>query len=395
MSRSTQAKQGLKQIAKGISLALGITKIYRLLSPYLKSRKSDAVTGGRVIADGFKHIFGRTDRQKLDKYLDSMVAEYPEKQASIMRAILYNEYMYCRRGESCPPSVLIAEHFVAMAKAAFDQISMVGLVGILPMSGPIDQAAFLSMTIPEDQPAEVSVSSSDEAKSSLDGLPDAVPGRRMSLSLINKAISAGSSRLSVSYSSTAVDDLVRTTGMSQDAATDAMAKILGQEIGFELDARLLSQVSRLASPLKATAAPRIDIQINQAANQIARDTRRGPGNWVVLSNEAYNALRAIASSSTFVPFPNAVTTGVLTHVGTMNGSIKVYVVQEGIIQGVLVGYKGSEVDCGIKYMPYVPVMTSGIVMNPVTFEPIVGMLTREAIAHNDNAENYYVKFDIE
>jgi hypothetical protein len=44
---------------------------------------------------------------------------------------------------------------------------------------------------------------------------------------------------------------------------------------------------------------------------------------------------------------------------------------------VLIGYKGSsEADAAAFYCPYIPLMSSGVVLDPATFEPVVGFLTR-------------------
>ena len=44
---------------------------------------------------------------------------------------------------------------------------------------------------------------------------------------------------------------------------------------------------------------------------------------------------------------------------------------------VLVGYKGSsEADAAAFYCPYVPLMSSGVVLDPDTLEPVVGFMTR-------------------
>ena len=41
---------------------------------------------------------------------------------------------------------------------------------------------------------------------------------------------------------------------------------------------------------------------------------------------------------------------------------------------VLVGYKGSgEMDAAAYYCPYVPLMSSGVVLNPTTMEPVVSL----------------------
>jgi hypothetical protein len=43
----------------------------------------------------------------------------------------------------------------------------------------------------------------------------------------------------------------------------------------------------------------------------------------------------------------------------------------------LVGYKGSsETDAAAFYCPYIPLMSSGVVLDPSTFEPVVSFMTR-------------------
>jgi hypothetical protein len=52
---------------------------------------------------------------------------------------------------------------------------------------------------------------------------------------------------------------------------------------------------------------------------------------------------------------------------------------------VLVGYKGpSEADAAAFYCPYIPLMSSGVVLDPATFEPVVGFLTRYGYVELNN-----------
>jgi hypothetical protein len=52
---------------------------------------------------------------------------------------------------------------------------------------------------------------------------------------------------------------------------------------------------------------------------------------------------------------------------------------------VLVGYKGaSEADAAAFYCPYIPLMSSGVVLDPQTFEPVVGFLTRYGYVELNN-----------
>ena len=121
------------------------------------------------------------------------------------------------------------------------------------------------------------------------------------------------------------------------------------------------------------------IEINRAANRIAARTRRGAGNYIVVSPEALTILQS-ASTSTFARTTEgsfeAPTNTKLA--GVLNGSIKVFV-DSYAADGtkVLVGYKGSsETDAPAFYCPYIPLMSTGPVMDPATFEPVVSFMTR-------------------
>ena len=100
---------------------------------------------------------------------------------------------------------------------------------------------------------------------------------------------------------------------------------------------------------------------------------------VVVSPEALTILQS-ASTSTFArttegSFEAPTNT---KFVGTLNGTVKVFVdnyAADGT--DVLVGYKGSsETDAPAFYCPYVPLMSTGPVMDPATFEPVVSFMTR-------------------
>ena len=106
-------------------------------------------------------------------------------------------------------------------------------------------------------------------------------------------------------------------------------------------------------------------------------------------------------------------------VGTLNGTIKVYsciwndagrgIAMDGLGSPVgaddqiLVGYKGGngETDTGYFYCPYIPLMSSGVVVNPVTFQPVVSLMTRygktsftDANTSLGNSGDYYGKVNV-
>jgi hypothetical protein len=57
---------------------------------------------------------------------------------------------------------------------------------------------------------------------------------------------------------------------------------------------------------------------------------------------------------------------------------------------VLVGYKGSsETDAAAFYCPYIPLMSSGVVLDPATFEPVVGFMTRYGYVELTNSASSF------
>jgi len=154
--------------------------------------------------------------------------------------------------------------------------------------------------------------------------------------------------------------------------------------------------------------------INYVANEIARKTRKGAGNFVVVSPMMVSVLQS-ASKSVFAPAVQGSFKGPNNTmlVGTLNGTIKVYSylwnqVQAADVGGtgndtVLVGYKGGdkETDAGYFYCPYIPLMSSGTVYNAVTHQPVMSVMTRyakavftETATSLGNSSDYYGKISV-
>jgi len=126
--------------------------------------------------------------------------------------------------------------------------------------------------------------------------------------------------------------------------------------------------------------------IQHEANQIAVSTRRGKGNWVIVSNNVAAALNAAGVMDTGLGLqgPNTLdsdVTGTLM-AGTIYGSMKVYIDPYATVDYFNVGYKGTNpYDAGMFYCPYVPLsMMKTIGEND--FQPRIGFKTRYGIADN-------------
>lgn len=274
------------------------------------------------------------------------------------------------------------------------------LVGVQPMTGPVGQIHTLRVRYA--QTADTAVAG-DEALSpfklaqSYSGSPDATAaaegtaGNKMSIQILKETVEAKTRRLSARWTFEAAQDAEAMHGVDVEAE---IMQALAQEIVVEIDQEIIGSLRSLAG----TGTNTIDfgalsgqsvyvgdrhaalaIEINRSANRIAARTRRGAGNYVVVSPEALTILQS-ASTSTFArttegSFEAPTNT---KFVGTLNGTVKVFVdnyAADGT--DILVGYKGSsETDAPAFYCPYVPLMSTGPVMDPNSFEPVVSFMTR-------------------
>ncbi len=152
--------------------------------------------------------------------------------------------------------------------------------------------------------------------------------------------------------------------------------------------------------------------IERAANKIAKDTRRGKGNLLIVSTDVASALamtglldyNSALSNNTNLTVDD---TG-NTFAGTLFGRVKVYVDPYSVADAdyIVVGYKGTTpYDAGLFYCPYVPLQMVRAI-DPTTYQPKVGFKTRYGLVANpfatgagtgalSNGTNvYYRKFQV-
>jgi hypothetical protein len=289
------------------------------------------------------------------------------------------------------------------------------IVGVQPMTGPVSQIHTLRVRYSDTQDATGTandVTAGDEALSpfkigqaySGDGTDgkaastaalEGSAGNRLSIQILKQAVEAKSRKLSARWTFEAAQDAQAQQGI--DIEAEIMAA-LAQEITAEIDQEILTSLRSLASveetydqaAVSGTATfvgdehAALAVQINRTANKIAQRTRRGAGNFAVVSNQALTILQSATTSAfarttegTFEAPTNT------KFVGTLNNAMRVYVdayMADSTAEDnnqVLVGYKGSsEADAAAFYCPYIPLMSSGVVLDPETFEPVVGFMTR-------------------
>ena len=286
------------------------------------------------------------------------------------------------------------------------------IVGVQPMTGPVGQIHTLRVryaeTTNDASAANVDTTAGEEALSPFKvaeaysgslstAKADATPGlegsggRKLSIQILKQTVEARSRKLQARWTFEAAQDAQSQHGI--DVEAEIMAA-LAQEITAEIDQEILASLNTLAgtavetydqAAVSGTATfvgdehAALAVQINRAANLIAQRTRRGAGNWAVVSPFALTILQSATTSAfartTEGTFEAPTNTKM---VGTLNNAMKVYVnTYAGDSANVTVGYKGtSESDAAAFYCPYIPLMSSGVVLDPATFEPVVSFMTR-------------------
>jgi hypothetical protein len=298
------------------------------------------------------------------------------------------------------------------------------IVGVQPMTGPVGQIHTLRVryasTMTDQTAAATSVTAGEEALSPFKiavaysagargvdnaattqtaaqgyaGSPTATlegnGGRQISVQILKQAVEAKTRKLQARWTFEAAQDAQAMHGI--DVEAEIMAA-LAQEITAEIDQEILLSLRSLAqteftynqATVSGTATfvgdehAALAVLINRVANLIAQRTRRGAGNWAVVSPASLTVLQSATTSAfarttegTFEAPTNT------KFVGTLNGAMRVFVDSyANDSTPVLVGYKGSsEADAAAFYCPYIPLMSSGVVLDPTTFEPVVSFMTR-------------------
>ena len=225
----------------------------------------------------------------------------------------------------------------------------------------------------------------------------------MAFSIDKSTVTAKSRALKAEYTMELAQDLKAVHGLDAEAE---LANILSAEILAEINrevvrtiftkAKLGAQTSNVA--LKGAFSVDTDtdgrwmaekfkgltMQIEREANQIAIDTRRGKGNFVIVSSDVASALAASGA----LDYSPALSTGLEvdatgnTFAGVLNGKTKVYIDPYATADFACVGYRGANpYDAGMFYCPYVP-LTMVKAVGESDFQPRIGFKTRYGMQQN-------------
>ena len=238
-----------------------------------------------------------------------------------------------------------------------------------------------------------------EGMNSPSGTAGQIP--EMSFSIDKVSVTAVSRALKAEYTTELAQDLKAIHGLDAEAE---LSNILTTEINAEINRELVRsvyQVCTKATPVNAKTSggtigevnldgrwlverfQALRYKIEQEANAIAKNTRRGKGNFVICSSDVASAL---ATAGVLDPKPAlTVNDAGSTFAGTIGGSMKVYIDPYSVTgtgDFAVVGYKGtSPYDAGMFYCPYVPLQMVKAVGED-NFQPKIGFKTRYGVVAN-------------
>lgn len=236
---------------------------------------------------------------------------------------------------------------------------------------------------------------------------DASPFPEAGFEIEKISVEAKSRALKASYSVELAQDLRAIHGL--DAETE-LSSILSAEIMAEMNREIIRTIYVAAKPGAQQAdlatAGTFDLdtdsngrwsvekfkgmlfQIEREANTIAKETRRGKGNFIVCSSDVASAL----SMAGMLDYAPALQTDLQvddtgnTFAGVLNGRYRVYIDPYATGDFFVVGYRGaSAYEAGIFYAPYVPLQMYKAVSDE-TFQPKIGFKMRYGMVANPFAQ---------
>jgi hypothetical protein len=226
---------------------------------------------------------------------------------------------------------------------------------------------------------------------------------QMAFSIEKATVTAKSRALKAEYTMELAQDLKAIHGLD---AEGELANILSAEILAEINrevirtinvkAKLGAQQTNVANSgafnLSTDADGRwsvekfkgLIVQIEREANIIAKETRRGKGNFILCSSDVASVLAA----SGMLDYAPALSTSLNvddtgnTFAGVLNGRTKVYIDPYAANDYITVGYRGTNpYDAGMFYCPYVP-LTMVRAVGENDFQPRIGFKTRYGMVAN-------------
>lgn len=230
---------------------------------------------------------------------------------------------------------------------------------------------------------------------------EGVGGNDINIEFVKQEVRAGSRRLKARFTLESMQDAQSQYGSNLE---EELTNALAQQIVVDIDQEILGKLRAIAGVQRSTydqgkvsgvgnnvvdEHASLAVLINKESNDIARRIRTASANWVVVSHTILSLLQS-ACASQFARTTEGQFEAPTNNkfVGTLNSSLKTYVNTYATDDDILIGYKGSdEISAAAYYCPYIPVMSSGTILDPQTLEHVLALVTRYGFVAMTNPAN--------
>jgi len=228
----------------------------------------------------------------------------------------------------------------------------------------------------------------------------------LTLSIDSDSVAAVTRKLKTAWSLEAAQDLKAVHNIDAESTlTDLMADEMVAEIDREIINDLIISAAIRASHNFATAAGAsvnftdrniaLLYKVLEVANIIHRTTLRGPANWMVTSadiSSKFEQLNDFRGSDAMVD--EGMDIGIM-NAGTIQGKLQLF--KDPLFPNckILLGYKGNSVlDAGYFYAPYIPLLSTPTVLDPNSYTPSKGIMTRYGKKLIEDGGLYYATITV-
>lgn len=352
-----------------------LKSVMKFCTRYGKAVYSTEQVVGHVKEDGSNHYIGVSNfyseltidgLPKIEinnKSIDKLVADLKETLLESHEEDAATEIAFCKDKGVTKAKYRQAGRLIPMV---IDKLAMLHFVGVQTMTGPVGLLYLLRFrTAEEDGEGE---------------------GKRITLEVISETITAKSSKLDTKLTVEGMWDIAE--GIAPNEKLNDIVTNIAKEIYKEI----MNDVIRIAHKetiiVSAETKPiALYIAINHAANEIARKTRRGAGNYVIASTDFVKLLMKNKLIKRDMNSINpAFDYGFVKYIGMLDGTIKVFRDDTLEHNKCIIGYKGGngEIDAGYFYTPY-KLLRPSIVVDSITFEPSILLHTRYGLYYDQNS----------
>lgn len=228
----------------------------------------------------------------------------------------------------------------------------------------------------------------------------------ITLSIDSDSVAATTRKLKTSWSIEAAQDLKSVHNID---AESTLSDIMADEMVAEIDREIINDLI-IAAAIRATHnfATAAGASVNftdrniallykclEVANIIHRTTLRGPANWMVTSADIaskFEQLNDFKGSDALTT--DGMDVGIMK-AGTVQGKLQLF--KDPLFPNckILMGFKGSSVlDAGYFYAPYIPLLSTPTVMDPNSFSPNKGIMTRYGKKLIEDGGLYYATVNV-